>query len=251
MSDFDANPFADPFKDASVTQAQSESKKPSLEDFNPFADDGNAASQSAPAVVVPSSGPPPYKNYGSESAENLSAPPVAAPAPVPVVPGQDELLRRQDELERKAEELERKESEMKNQHYAISRTNNWPPLPSWCPIGPCFFQDFDLDIPSEFRRTVKMLYYLWIFYVMITFNNLIVSLVIFIGSGANSNAGPQFGLALLWFIVFCPCSLCWYRPVYKAFRSDSSFNFFLFFFMMFFQVRSCLILSLWLICFLF
>jgi len=237
MSDFDSNPFADPFKDSSVTQAHSAAQKPSLEDFNPFANESQSTSKTSPAVVVPSTGPPPYKNYGSENVENLSAPPVAAPAPAPVVPGHDELLRRQDELERKAEELDKKETEMKTRHYAVSRVSNWPPLPSWCPVGPCFFQDFDLDIPSEFRMTVKMLYYLWIFYVLITFNNLIVSLVIYIGSGANSSFGPQFGLALLWFIVFCPCSLCWYRPVYKAFRSDSSFNFFLFFFMMFFQVR--------------
>ena len=239
MSEFDSNPFADPFKDSSVVQAKSEAEKPNLEDFNPFGGRGLEEADN-PAVVIPNVGPPPYKSYGTE---NLSAPPVATPPPTQVIPGHDELLQRQNELERKAEELERKEREIQSKNYAVSRNNNWPPLPKWSPVGPCFFQDFDLDIPHEFRSTVKMLYYLWIFYVIISFNNMIVSLALYIdlnnkhNPNVNFNAGSHFGLSLLWFILFSPCSLCWYRPVYKAFRSDSSFNFFLFFFIMFFQVN--------------
>lgn len=36
---------------------------------------------------------------------------------------------------------------------------------------------------------------------------------------SNSDNGVDFGLSILWFILFTPVSfVCWYRPVYKAFR---------------------------------
>lgn len=233
MGDFDANPFADPFKDGSVTQATSESDKANLDDFNPFANNGNTSiPANSPAMMQPTNPPDYGTNY------SVSAPPVAAPTPAPPVPGHEELLRRQEELEKKAEELQRREQQLSSANYN-PRANNWPPLPKWFPLRPCFYQDFTVDIPHEFQRTVKMLYYLWMFYVVILFLNVLSSLAAYIGCGGNLGTG--FGLSILWWILFTPCSLCWYRPVYKAFRSDSSFNFFLFFFMMFFQV--CLSIS--------
>ena len=48
--------------------------------------------------------------------------------------------------------------------------------------------------------------------------------------------GSQFGLSLVYSVFFIPLSfLCWFRPAYKAFRSDSSFNFMLFFLIFFGQ----------------
>jgi len=223
------NPFADPFNDSSVTQATTEADKPNLEDFNPFASNASPSSNQ-PAVMEPSGPPPPYsEKYGIGG---MQAPPVAAAPEQPPIPGHEELLKRQEELEKKAEELQRREREMASSSYN-PRQNNWPPLPKWFPVGPCFYQDFSVDIPAEFQTTVKMLYYLWIAYILVLLNNVIVTLAIFC---VSPGAGAQFGLAILWFLLFAPCSLCWYRPIYKAFRSDSSFNFFLFFFIMFFQV---------------
>nr|XP_025042016.1 secretory carrier-associated membrane protein 5 isoform X2 [Pelodiscus sinensis] len=57
--------------------------------------------------------------------------------------------------------------------------------------------------------------------------NLIGCLAWLIGGGGAVN----FGLAILWLILFTPCSyVCWFRPIYKAFKTDSSFSFMAFFF---------------------
>ncbi|TNN79888.1 Secretory carrier-associated membrane protein 2 [Liparis tanakae] len=79
-----------------------------------------------------------------------------------------------------------------------------------------------------------MIYYLWMFNCMTLFLNLLACLAYFTTDAAY---GVDFGLSILWLILFAPCSfLCWYRPVYKAFKSDSSFSFFFFFMVFFCQV---------------
>ncbi|KAL3866506.1 hypothetical protein ACJMK2_043799 [Sinanodonta woodiana] len=244
MSDFDSNPFADPeavnpFADPSIQRAARGMTRPQggLDDFNPF-EEGNqtkpgggpaaippprpAQPMGQPAIMQPSEEPPPYS---ANAAQRIDT---------------SELQKRQEELERKAAELQRKEQEMRNMSFQ-ERKNNWPPLPKFCPVGPCFYQDFSVDIPLEFQRTVKFVYYLWMFYFFTLFLNVLGSLAYFI----VSSSGVMFGLSFLWLVLFTPCSfICWYRPLYKAFRSDSSFNFFVFFFIFFAQFICCLIMCL-------
>ncbi|KAJ1085021.1 hypothetical protein NDU88_005157 [Pleurodeles waltl] len=105
--------------------------------------------------------------------------------------------------------------------------NNFPPLPKFVRLKPCFYQNFEGEIPIEHRGLVIKIYRVWIFYCITLVVNLIACLAWWIGGGN----GVNFGLAFLWLIVFSPCSyICWFRPLYKAFRSDSSFNFMAFFF---------------------
>ncbi|XP_051994632.1 secretory carrier membrane protein 2, like [Xyrauchen texanus] len=223
MSGFDSNPFAEPidvnpFQDPSVTQVTNAAAD-GIGEYNPFTAGGlhertipiSAASQ--PAVLQTTVEPSPQAS---------------------VAAGQAGLLRQQAELEKKAAELERKEQRLRNQDSARGRENNWPPLPRFFPIKPCFYQDFNEEIPVEFQRICKMMYYLWMYHGVTLFLNMLACLACFTLSPSN---GVDFGLSILWLILFTPTAfLCWYRPVYKAFQSDSSFSFFFFFFIFSFQV---------------
>lgn len=223
MSRFDSNPFADPadvnpFQDPSVTQVTN-SGVDHIESFSPFPD-GNQGSTipafsapTQPAVLQPSVEPSPQATAAAAQAS---------------------LIKQQEELERKAAELERREQELQSRGAPTGKQNNWPPLPKSFPIKPCFYQDFSEEIPQEHQRLCKMIYYLWMWECVTLFLNVLACLADFT---TNSEAGVDFGLSILWFILFAPCSfLCWFRPVYKAFRSDSSFNFFFFFFVFFAQI---------------
>merc|ERR1711976_198247 len=66
-------------------------------------------------------------------------------------------------------------------------------------------------------------------------------LYLFVGG----DMGGTFGLALVYAVLFSPASyVCWFRPAYKAFRDDSSFNFMIFFFVFFFQTIVSVLYSL-------
>lgn len=233
MSDFDSNPFADPeftksFQDPSVTQVRP-AAPPGLEEYNPFSDAKPTSAGMAPktagptmntqpAIMKPTEEPPAYSQPQAQEQSRAAT----------------ELLRRQEELERKAAELDRREREMQSFTASGGRKNNWPPLPEKFPVGPCFYHDITVDIPVEFQKTVKIMYYLWMFHTGTLLANMIGCLSWFIVDGSR---GVDFGLAILWFILFTPCSfVCWYRPLYGAFRSDSSFRFFVFFFVYICQV---------------
>ncbi|NWJ11578.1 SCAM2 protein, partial [Crypturellus undulatus] len=231
------------FQDPSVTQLTN-ANQGGLDEFNPFSESSQLtnAAQTTPATQPSGPSQPAVLQTSVEPTPQA----VAAAA-------QAGLLQQQAELERKAAELEKKERELQNHAAGINpRQNNWPPLPKKCPIKPCFYQDFSADIPADYQRVCKMLYYLWMLHSVTLILNLLACLAWFT---VQPDRGVDFGLSILWFILFTPCAfLCWYRPIYKAFRqvpffflwlnsccllscrSDSSFSFFVFFFIFFCQI---------------
>lgn len=134
---------------------------------------------------------------------------------------------------------------MRQSAYNVRR-NNWPPLPEQCCFQPCFYQEIQVDIPLEFQKIVRYLYYLWICKFLLLALIWSIKEVTFVVHGSimllNIVGGiillnfKIIGLGILYTLLFTPFSyLCWFRPAYKAFRSDSSFNFMVFFFVFFFQ----------------
>uniref|UniRef100_A0A3B4AU60 Secretory carrier-associated membrane protein n=1 Tax=Periophthalmus magnuspinnatus TaxID=409849 RepID=A0A3B4AU60_9GOBI len=206
MSDFDSNPFADPdfsnpFQDPSVTQVTRSAPPGGLEEYNPFTDSGNAskstpapAQNTQPAIMKPTEEPPAYSQQQTQAR------------------AQAELLRRQEELEKKAAELDRRERELQS-HGVGGRKNNWPPLPKKFPVGPCFYHDIAVDIPIEYQKTVKIMYNLWMFHAATLFVNMFGCLAWFC---VDPSRGVDFGLAMLWFLLFTPCSFVYRPPLFMS-----------------------------------
>ncbi|XP_068600835.1 secretory carrier membrane protein 2, like isoform X2 [Brachionichthys hirsutus] len=231
MSGHDVNPFVDPvdvnpFQDASITQATRGLDK--IDEYNPFSSPAGKHSDTTIPVSESSSQPAILQTSVEQSPRATAA------------AAQTDLIRKQEELEKKAADLEKREEEFQNRT-TIAKENNWPPLPRFSPVKPCFYQDFEEEIPEEYRRLCRRMYYLWMFHSVTLFLNVLGCLAYFT---ADDNSGVDFGLSILWFLLFTPVSfICWYRPIYKAFRADSSFSFFFFFFVFFFQVSVYIIQS--------
>jgi len=230
MSAFDENPFADP----SVQQATAGSGRVAgLDDYDPF-NKQNQQTVGAPGVA-------PSLHQPAVMSPTQDAPPQYTPSAQQTVTTAD-FQKRQEELEKKAAELARREEELKNSPYN-ARVNNWPPLPSFMPCQPCFYQDINVDIPVEFQEMVKRLYYLWLLHAGLMLANVLGGMCLLF-SGASDH-GTVFGLAILYGAIGIPASfLCWFRPAYKAFRSDSSFNFMVFFFVFFMQFLFSAVMAL-------
>ncbi|EDV95430.1 secretory carrier-associated membrane protein 1 [Drosophila grimshawi] len=229
---FDENPFGEPnldnpFADPAIQQATRMSTNVSLEDYNPFEEQSKPQLQinstNTAAVVQPLSQnvATPQPQRGALFAEGPST---------SIQITSEELQRRQEELDRKAAELDRREQQLQGGN--VPQLNNWPPLPDNFCVKSCFYQDFEVEIPPEFQKLVKHLYYIWMFYTLTLAANIIGCLILLFHEGHVAN----FFLAIFYMILFTPASyVCWFRPAYKAFRNDSSFNFMVFFFVYFFQ----------------
>lgn len=117
-----------------------------------------------------------------------------------------------EDLQRRQQEFERRQTPNggagRSQH-----PHNWPPLPAFVPIQPCFYQDIDVEIPSQFQETVRLVYYVFLVYTLALVTNSIASLMFFIF--ANGGVGI-FLLSIMQLILFTPCAfLFWFRPCCK------------------------------------
>ncbi|CAF0905145.1 unnamed protein product [Rotaria sordida] len=228
----DYNPFAD----SSIQQAtaSSFSNQQPVNEYNPFEKTATTAQPAPPppsqqpniAAVLPPTQPATYQSpfYAS------SAPPpntVQRPIETPTRVDLSQYERQQAELEQREKRLADRERALSDSTKLQKGEKNFPPLPKFCPCGPCFYQDISIEIPSQFQIWVRYLYYLWLMYSATLFLNMIAALSYFV---VDKNGAATFGLSLVYLFLFIPSSyICWFRPIYRAFRTDSSVYFMLFF----------------------
>lgn len=162
----------------------------SLDEFSPFTQtrtkghsDVSANSTSEPATLSPLEAPPAYT---ASTAQRIST----------------------DELEKRARELAEKEAQLVAREAALDKMarqgghmKNWPPLPDWFPVGPCFYQDIQVEIPSRFQGVVRRGYILWVLHTGGLLLNFIGAICYFAAMSSRpesaSNAGTTLGCSIL------------------------------------------------------
>ncbi|XP_053982418.1 secretory carrier-associated membrane protein 5A-like [Hylaeus anthracinus] len=241
-SGFDENPFGEPtiddaFSDPAIRRAlASPPVDRSLEDYNPFAEQFTQGT----AQVRGAANPPIYGGIGAtqnpamlQPSNQEAPPPTYARTPQQTVNASlGSTMSPTSDQRSEPEWKARTEEDMRNTPYYPKR-NNWPPLPDKCCFQPCFYQDIDVEVHSDFQKVVRQLYRLWMFHGCVLVLNVLGGFILVLCYGQFST----FGLGILFLILFTPFSfLCWFRPAYRAFKNDSSFNFMVFFFVFFFQL---------------
>lgn len=86
----------------------------------------------------------------------------------------EQLRQRQEELDRKAAELAAREAELQRAQQRVNREHNFPPLPSFLPCTPCFYQDINVEIEVNFQNVVRQVYQLWLCKLMTLFSQSLI-----------------------------------------------------------------------------
>lgn len=199
------------------------------EEVNPFADQSGRAR---------GSGQPSYGS-GAFYMMNPGSVPPAAPSklsPLPPEPvdydrgatvdipldGSKDLRKKEKELQAKEAELKRREQELKKREDAATRAGIVLEEKNWPPFFPIIHQDIANEIPVHLQRLQYV--------ALSTFLGLIGCLlwnVIAVTVAWIKGEGPTIWfLAVIYFISGVPGAyVLWYRPLYRAMRTDSALKF--------------------------
>ncbi|XP_068639709.1 secretory carrier-associated membrane protein 2-like [Aristolochia californica] len=216
------------------------------DDVNPFAD---------PAVRGKASGQSNYSggafyttNPGSvPSAPNSRLSPLppepadfnydrGATIDIPLDSSKD-LKKKEKELQAKEAELSKREQELKRREEAASRAGIVIEEKNWPPFFPIIYNDIAKDIPIHLQRMQ--------YFAFATLLGLVACLlwnVIAVTAAWIKGEGVKIWfLAIIYFISGCPGAyVLWYRPLYRAMRTESALKFGWFFFFYLLHIGFCI-----------
>ena len=78
--------------------------------------------------------------------------------PILQTPFHDDMLKKEEELAARERALSERE---KAYGVADPRPNNFPPLPAWCPVKPCFYHNIKDEIPPSEQWMMRLILILW------------------------------------------------------------------------------------------
>ncbi|KAI5072719.1 hypothetical protein GOP47_0012825 [Adiantum capillus-veneris] len=210
-------------------------------DVNPFAD---------PAVRAQASGKPSSTGGAFFNPHPGSVPQAARLNPLPHEPPADrdiarnapfgngkDLNRREKELEAREAELRRREQELKRREDAAAKAGIVIEERNWPPFFPIIHHDIVREIPSHLQRIQYFAFASWLGLIVCLLWNLVAVSAAWI----KHNGVNIFLLAIIYLVAGVPGSyVLWYRPLYRAMRTESALKFGWFF--LFYLLHLCFII---------
>ncbi|XP_027185554.1 secretory carrier-associated membrane protein 1-like isoform X1 [Coffea eugenioides] len=215
---YDSNPFAE-------------------EEVNPFADNGargkGQSNYGGGAFYM--------TNPGSVAPANSKLSPLphepAATVDIPLDSSKD-LKKLEKELQAKEAELKKREQELKRREDAVARAGVVIEEKNWPPFFPIIHHDIANEIPIHLQKLQYVAFTTFLGLVGCLLWNIVAVTLAWI-----KGEGPTIWfLAIIYFISGVPGAyVLWYRPLYRAMRTDSALKFGWFFLCYAFHIGFCIV----------
>ncbi|GLT91284.1 hypothetical protein SLE2022_091790 [Rubroshorea leprosula] len=138
-------------------------------------------------------------------------------------------------------DLKRREQNIKRREDAVAKTGVTPNDKNWPPFFPIIHHDIANEIPVHAQRLQYLAFASWLGIVLCLVYNVIAVTVCWIQGGGVK----IFFLSIIYALLGVPLSyLLWYRPLYRAMRTDSAFKFGLFFLLYLLHIGFCIIAAI-------
>ncbi|CAN6876754.1 unnamed protein product [Brassica oleracea] len=147
-----------------------------------------------------------------------------------------DLRAKEMELQAKENELKRKEQELKRREDAIARTGVVIEEKNWPEFFPLIHHDITNEIPIHLQKIQYVAFATLLGLIACLLWNIVAVTVAWINGG-----GPTIWLlSIIYFISGVPGAyVLWYRPLYRATRTDSALKFGTFFLFYLFHIAFC------------
>ncbi|XP_073306608.1 secretory carrier-associated membrane protein 4 [Primulina huaijiensis] len=134
-------------------------------------------------------------------------------------------------------DLSRRERDIKRREDAVSSAGVTVDDKNWPPFFPIIHHDIANEIPVHAQRLQYLAFASWLGIVLCLSFNVIAVIVCWVQGGGVK----IFFLAIIYALMGCPLSyVLWYRPLYRAMRTDSALKFGWFFLFYLLHIGFCI-----------
>ncbi|XP_027339592.1 secretory carrier-associated membrane protein isoform X2 [Abrus precatorius] len=202
------------------------------EEVNPFSNPGSVAPATNSRLAPLNPEPADYNYFGATVDIPLD------PSTVCIINLAEDLKKKEKELQAKEAELRRREQEVRRKEEAAARAGIVLEEKNWPPFFPIIHHDIANEIPIHLQRLQYVAFTSLLGLVLcLTWNTVSVTAAWIKGEGVKI-----WFLSIIYFIAGVPGAyVLWYRPLYRAFRTDSAFKFGWFFLFYLLHLGFCIL----------